>query len=528
MWADCVRRIKHIVAVVTGTAAKYGFSTSWLGATYDHPYPANGAYIVETPASDASFKLQNLSVEIWYQIGTADAVATVVDMYTPDASSYGFKVILNDYAASYKELDCSMRFGGSASAANSLIGAISATTPGQWVHVVFTYASGSQVIYINGASVKTGAIAGPIAYSTTYGVYVNADQNGIGTIVAGSLTGTVAEAKVYNSVLAQSDVTTKYNAGPPSPPSGSKWTPYTPPVPANWSATCVCWSPTLNLFVAVASYPTTNTIMTSPDGITWTVRTIGTGNLQSVCWSPEKALFVAVRNNGAALESNSVFTSPDGINWTQQTTPSSYGFHSVCWSKELGIFCAVSGEGTTTNASITSPNGITWTGHSGPEAASMNQVCWSPALLIFCAANGTDMWTSPDGATWTIRPYSAVSTANFYSVTWSPEKAIFVAGSSNGANTSIITSPDGITWTARTSIGQGWNANRIAWAPEASTFVAVRSAGTGTDQVMTSPDGSNWTQQTAPNGTWNSVCWSPALLKFVAVANTGPKTMISA
>jgi len=62
----------------------------------------------------------------------------------------------------------------------------------------------------------------------------------------------------------------------------------------------VCWSAEAGLFVAVANTGTGNRVMTSPDGITWTIRSSAADILwYSVCWSAEAGLFVAVANTGA-------------------------------------------------------------------------------------------------------------------------------------------------------------------------------------------------------------------------------------
>ena len=84
--------------------------------------------------------------------------------------------------------------------------------------------------------------------------------------------------------------------------------------------------------------------MTSPDGITWTIRTSAAdNNWHSVCWSPEKGLFVAVAYTGTG---NRVMTSPDGINWTIRSSAADNQWLSVCWSPQLGLFCAVANTGT--------------------------------------------------------------------------------------------------------------------------------------------------------------------------------------
>jgi len=326
----------------------------------------------------------------------------------------------------------------------------------------------------------------------------------------------------------------------------------------------VAYSPALDLFVAVGD----GVAMSSPDGVTWTTRTIGTGNFLSVswdesiskfvaiatstisysangttwttteytstwtartvasaisysrvCWSPELKLFIAVGTNSANFAS-----SPNGITWTNRTAPASQIWRDVCWSPELSLFVAVSADGT--NRVATSPDGITWTARSAAEANTWNAVCWSPELSLFVAvaSGGTNrVMTSPDGITWTAR--SAAEANTWWSVCWSPELSLFVAVAWNGTNR-VMTSPDGITWTARSAAeANTWMS--VCWSPELSLFVAV--ANDGTNRVMTSSNGTAWTARSASEVTaWYGVCWSPELSLFVAVSSsTGTRAMTS-
>ena len=69
----------------------------------------------------------------------------------------------------------------------------------------------------------------------------------------------------------------------------------------------------------------------------------------------------------------------------------------------------------------------------------------------------------------------------------------------------------------------------VCWSPELGLFCAVADSGTD-NRVMTSPDGVNWTIRTsAANNGWYSVCWSPELGLFCAVAysGTGNRVMTS-
>jgi hypothetical protein len=201
----------------------------------------------------------------------------------------------------------------------------------------------------------------------------------------------------------------------------------------NWR--CVCWSPELGIFVAVAVSGTKNRVMTSPDGITWTYQFNPVDiNYQSICWSPELSLFVVVSNSGST---NRVMTSPDGINWTNRTTTAN-DFSDVCWSPELGIFVATSFTGSLV---MTSPDGIIWTDKPTPSN-SWGSICWSPELGLFVA----------------------VAVDNFL-------------------NSLVMTSPNGINWTRRPSNNNRWRA--VCWSPELGIFVAVSVTGS-LDRVMTS------------------------------------------
>ena len=130
-------------------------------------------------------------------------------------------------------------------------------------------------------------------------------------------------------------------------PNGITWTLQTTPADSNWNG--VCWSPQLGLFCALAQRA--GGVMTSPDGIEWTVRTTETYSNGAwdgaICWSPELRLFCAAKNIGTtSTTSGRIMTSPDGINWTLRTIVTDftgrYGWTSICWSSDLGIFCAMS------------------------------------------------------------------------------------------------------------------------------------------------------------------------------------------
>ena len=81
-----------------------------------------------------------------------------------------------------------------------------------------------------------------------------------------------------------------------------------------------------------------------------------------------------------------------------------------------------------------------------------------------------------------------------------------------------MTSPDGIVWTPRTSAADNqWYS--ICWSPELRLFCAVAIDSGAGGQVMTSPNGVTWTSRTAAaSDVWDGVCWSSELRLFCAVA----------
>ena len=61
----------------------------------------------------------------------------------------------------------------------------------------------------------------------------------------------------------------------------------------------------------------------------------------------------------------------------------------------------------------------------------------------------------------------------------------------------------------------------VCWSPELRLFCAVAASGTG-GRIATSFDGLSWTrQQPAVDSLWYGVCWSPQLRLFCAVSNDG-------
>lgn len=227
----------------------------------------------------------------------------------------------------------------------------------------------------------------------------------------------------------------------------------TSPADSTGRVACVEWSPALGLLVAgcapfsFTATPTTKTIMTSPDGLNWTFRTLApmtTGAIVGIAWAPALGIFAACGGNVGASGANSdqVWTSPDGINWTARGLPAGHDHSAsnIVWSPGLGLFVLTGGQDTSSGIFgkmiHTSPDGITWTLRTTPFDATdriCEQICWSPARSLFLAAfsarpgHSTGILTSPDGITWTEQTTPLdVDEVFFYGATWNATLGKFV------------------------------------------------------------------------------------------------------
>jgi len=283
-------------------------------------------------------------------------------------------------------------------------------------------------------------------------------------------------------------------------PDGITWTARTAAVANEWSSVTYGGG----LFVAVSdgfSDTNNNRVMTSPDGITWTARI----SAESTTWNgwPSEAnrwvsvaygngVFVASSNNG----NDRLMTSPNGINWTIRISPMQYYIQgdpgpSVAYGEGYsypGVFHMV-GRGS---ATYFSSDGITWTPKGTAGAWGENKVWRSLAsnnigTFVAVASSGDIRAMSTiQNISWNAR---TVPLVGWTSVTYGG--GLFVAVSESSA---VMTSPDGGTWTLRTGISNYWAS--VTYGN--GTFVAV--TGSGANRVMTSGP--------SVDGGWSA--WSPA------------------
>lgn len=350
--------------------------------------------------------------------------------------------------------------------------------------------------------------------------------------------------------------------------SASEWIRQTIPDDANNQWRSVIWAPDVNntepkgLFVAVSSTGEGNRVITSTDGINWTLQTSAADyEWNSVTWSPELSLFVAVASSGIGER---VMTSSDGIEWKLQKSAADNDWRSVIWAPDVnntepkGLFVAVASSGTD-NRVMTSVDGINWELRTSVANNDWQSITWSPTLKLFVAVSNTGtivppidedvpanpnlenrVMTSKDGIEWDIQ--SAYNN-NWTSVIWADgigddDNGLFVAVSSSGINHRVMISNDGEQWTQQESPTNNWTS--VVFANKSVTaivddvqvttneylLVAVSWTGEG-NRVMTSRDGKVWViQKSIFDYNWSSIAWSPELDLFVAVSISNSITNI--
>jgi hypothetical protein len=247
--------------------------------------------------------------------------------------------------------------------------------------------------------------------------------------------------------------------------------------PADNDWTSITWASELGLFCAVSASGN-NRVMTSTNGITWTLQNASTNNeWRSVTWggTTGNKQFVAVASSGT---NNRIMTSSNGINWISRTSPANNYWTSVTWSPQLELFCAVASSGT--SRIMRSTNGITWTLYNAPDNYEWRSVTWGGTAgnekFVAVASSGVlhRVMTSSNGITWTRR--HAVADNYWTSVTWTGLNK-FVAVASSGTNNRIMYSSDGIAWTgvSNSPINIDWNS--VIWAGgNLNTLVSVGSS----------------------------------------------------
>ena len=278
----------------------------------------------------------------------------------------------------------------------------------------------------------------------------------------------------------------------------------------------VAYSPALNIAVAISNGTDNNNqnIVTSGDGgATWARRTYpsagaGVWTLTDVCWCAGLGLFIIVGTAGPTSSSR-IMTSPDGINWTTRTLPNTVvSLNGVCCGTISGSdYIVAVGTG---NAFYTSTDGINWTSQTGPTTSqTWSSVCWNSGQSTFVAcANGgggaNNIAYSTNGTSWTNASTGGSGYA-WVRIGYSSDlNQMMVVGGNTGVF--CYSAAGSITsWTQ--AFAGGNNFTDLCWSHDYTTWVLV---GNGSLYTCATCNGT-FTSQTQPNSnTWAGCCALPA------------------
>ena len=285
------------------------------------------------------------------------------------------------------------------------------------------------------------------------------------------------------------------------------------------TAYSITWAASLGLWLATGT--TTNSYATSTGtgfartaGMTWT----GNGSTTyltigySSVWSPELSLFVT--GGTVAGSTGTLVTSPDGTTWTAFNPLNT--FFTIVYAVQFnGKIWVAGGQGNSLLAS--SPDGITWTTRgAGLFSSACFALAWNGGQWVAGGNAGTNtIATSSDGVTWVGRGITAPTTA-VYAVTWFPWTSIWIAGGVSTTTPVVGTSSDGITWTSRATTGL----TTAVYAVAAYQNLVVIGGGVSTSAFNTSANGLTYVAaggQTAITTNVFGIAYSPTLALWVAV-----------
>ena len=143
------------------------------------------------------------------------------------------------------------------------------------------------------------------------------------------------------------------------------------------------------IFVVVGNE---NRIITSEGGADWIERTAPVTNQTWTDVVFGNGIFVTIAIEGAAR----IMTSPDGINWTIQAVPINIQWMGVAYGND--VFVAVARDGD--DRIMTSPDGVTWAMQTGIDNGYWHSIKFGNGLFCTVSGNSTDSMFSPNGVNW--------------------------------------------------------------------------------------------------------------------------------
>lgn len=219
-------------------------------------------------------------------------------------------------------------------------------------------------------------------------------------------------------------------------------------------------------------------VWSSPDGMGWMQATASaqfSARLGYTVLNYQNKMWIIGGLDDSSTTLSDVWNSVDGINWTQVTQtvpfPARFGHTSVVFGGKMWIIGGSGVSGGIVNDVYYSTDGATWTqvladnafpgptqftqrlGHS---SVVFNGLMWVIGGLGTGNVELNDVWSSPDGLTWTqVTASSAWDIRNFQQVVVFNDKMYLIGGDTTHPGVAyfndVWSSDDGITWTLETA-----------------------------------------------------------------------------
>ena len=314
----------------------------------------------------------------------------------------------------YLKCDGSTYTKSTYSALATVLGSLPANSAAYYVSIPYN-SNQNSVFYVNGNVIWTGYSVNTYAYSTDLGVtitsasptnspssfmvwtgtnyvsrYTDACGLGSGIIYASSLGG------AFTSVIAANvnyRITSLVYTGSRVVITGAGLSSYSTNNGVSWSAGGTTSGVNITTAVYAASIivavgGTTGSVLairTSPDGGTWTTRTVPSGALGTyfLYLTYQNSLFIAVTDGG------SICTSADGVTWTL-TVATSPASGQVIYNSTLGFY-VVFGDG---NTSWYSADLITWYQFPSDTSSAPFFGVNASVFSAIAATDGTKIWNT--------------------------------------------------------------------------------------------------------------------------------------
>lgn len=245
--------------------------------------------------------------------------------------------------------------------------------------------------------------------------------------------------------------------------NGKDWTQHYFPL-ANWVK--IATNGEIYVVVAIASG---SEIVTSYDGKTWAVQSLGTlAGLADVVWTG--TFFYAVSNQS----SDPYFASVDGRTWlavSESQDPSSYLSYPLIWSGQRLLVFFPDGVGGTTCASSATGMSGTWTTSAVPSTDQLRDGCAKNGRVVVCGEHqvlGVGVYVSDDhGLSWTFYPQDEEGLHALGNITANDEVFFGYGGER------LYWSEDGVNWSYKDVAGYvERNVNNVVvW--NGASFLAV-------------------------------------------------------